>query len=427
MRRRLSRISTSCDGSRGGVFAAALSGVFIVLIASLLMSGCGKETSPEPPEQKAVSEAKKEEVTVEHQAQQEVVSEPEKEKGEAAIEAKAQQEVVSKPEKEEAASEPEAQPEAISEPDKEREQLESESSAAPKELPGAEKETIEAASRPSAEEKEEQVPGPTPIAQELQKPQQEIPGVAFTEKLIELLNYELDERFWGWRPNDLLIGRLTDNVKEYQLGALEAIRYTAIKLKEGLTRLGDSDAYDPHLVEAVNLLMTRADQLWFPSTESQYELALEKLQAFLTDLKQGKSRFYYRTDNLLALIASYKDLLGNCHENLVKQVEPDGSRVSHFRADNYFYYCQGVAHVVYEMLETAQLGFAEQLTTIDAVALMDKIVEDLGQAAEISPWLITNSDAAAVLANHRYNLAAPISSALYKMSTMLMHGGGSAS
>jgi hypothetical protein len=249
----------------------------------------------------------------------------------------------------------------------------------------------------------------------------EIPGVAFTEKLIELLDYELNGRSWGWRPNDLLIGRFTDNTNEFQLGALEASRYTATTLKESLTRLDGADAYDPNLVEAVNLLMSRADKFWFPSSESQYEEALENLLEFLNNLRQGKSHFYYRTENLQALVASYKDLLGNCQENLVKLEEPDGTRVSHFRADNYFYYCQGVAHVMHEMLRIVQVDFVEQLQTIDAVALMNKIVEDLERASESDPWLITNGHDDGILANHRYNLAAPISSALHNMSTMLRY------
>lgn len=272
-------------------------------------------------------------------------------------------------------------------------------------------------------EQQEAIPEPslTPSTKTEQPISSEIAGVAFAEKLTELLDYELNGRFWGWRPNDLLVGRLTDNVNEFQLGALEAVRYTAIKLKESLTRFGDADAYDPHLVEAVNLLMNRADQFWFPSTESQYKEALKELQGFLENLKQGKSRFYYRTDNLLSLIAYYKDLLGNCHENLVKEAEPDGSRVSYFRADNYFYYSQGVTHVMYEILKTVRVGFVAQLQTIDAVALMDKIVEDLKRASECNPWLITNSQDDDILANHRYNLAASISGALHNMSTMLRY------
>jgi len=298
-----------------------------------------------------------------------------------------------------------------------------------KEVPESTVEVTTEVKRPENEVKEEVAekqeaisePSLTPLTTTEQPIPTEIAGVAFTEKLTELLEYELDGRFWGWRPNDLITGRLTDNVNEFQLGTLEAIRYTVIKLKETLTRFGDADAYDPNLVEAVNLLMNRADQFWFPSTESQYKEALKELRGFLENLKQGKSRFYYRTDNLLSLIASYKDLLGNCHENLVKETEPDGSRVSHFRADNYFYYCQGVAHVMYEILKTVRVGFVEQLQTIDAVALMDKIVADLKRASECAPWLITNSLDDDILANHRYNLAAPISAALHNMSTMLRY------
>ncbi len=360
-RRGLLKIGNRNSERGAGVFGIALCKAVIVLTGSLLLFGCGNETAPQlPPEQ---GEA--------------LVAEPMKELKEV----------------KELENAPAVTHDVVQEPETE----------------------------PPEKQKMAQVPSHTPAAETLDQPQKKIPGVAFTEKLIELLDRELNDRFWGWRPNDFFIGRLTDNVNEFQLGSLEAIRYTALKLKESLTRFGDADAYDPHLIEAVNLLMNRADQYWFPSTESQYELALEELGLFLTNLKQGKSRFYYRTENLLALIASYKDLLGNCHENLVKEVETDGSRVSHFRADNYFYYCQGVAHVMYEMLRTVRAGFVEQLKTIDAMALMDKIIEDLGHASEISPWLITNSDADGILANHRYNLAAPISSALHNMSTMLKY------
>ena len=315
--------------------------------------------------------------------------------------------------------------EIIAESVGEKEELDAEPSTGEEETaePGSsEPETTEPATTESAtSELEPTEPAAAKSETTEQLASAEIPGVTFTQKLIELLDYELNGRSWGWRPNDLLMGRFTDNINEFQLGVLEASRYTARTLKESLTRLEDADAYDPNLVEAVNLLMSRADKFWFPSSESQYEEALENLQEFLSNLQQGKSHFYYRTENLQTLVASYKDLLGNCHENLVKLEEPDGTRVSHFRADNYFYYCQGVAHVMHEMLRTVRVDFVEQLQTIDAVALMNKIVEDLERASESEPWLITNGHDDGILANHRYNLAAPISSALHNMSTMLRH------
>ena len=379
MKRRqgLSRTSVSCRGWNRQVFGMLWWKLAIVLIGFMLAVSCGEESAPEPQEETgseivAESVGEKEELDAGPSTGQEETAEP-------------------------GSSEPETTEPATTEPAM------------------SEPETIETATL----ELEPTEPAAAKSATTEQLVSAEIPGVTFTQKLIELLDYELNGRSWGWRPNDLLMGRFTDNINEFQLGVLEASRYTARTLKESLTRLEDADAYDPNLVEAVKLLMSRADKFWFPSSESQYEEALENLQEFLSNLQQGKSHFYYRTENLQTLVASYKDLLGNCHENLVKLEEPDGTRVSHFRADNYFYYCQGVAHVMHKMLRIVRVDFVEQLQTIDAVALMNKIVEDLERTSESDPWLITNGHDDGILANHRYNLAASISSALHNMSTML--------
>ena len=381
-RRGLSKTSVSCRGWNRQVFGMLWLKLAIVLVGFILAVGCGEESAPEPQEETS----------------SEIVAESVGEKEKLDAEPSTGQEETAEPSSTEpATTEPTTTEPTTTEPAT----------------------TEPATSEPEAIEPEKSEPETARSVTTEKLTSAEIPGVAFTQKLIELLDYELDGRFWGWRPNDLLIGRFTDNINEFQLGALEASRYTAKTLKERLTRLGDTDGYDPNLVEAVNLLMSRADKFWFPSSESQYEEALENLQEFLNNLRQGKSHFYYRTENLQALVASYKDLLGNCQENLAKVEEPDGTRVSHFRADNYFYYCQGVAHVMHEMLRTVRVDFVEQLQTIDAVALMKKIVEDLERASENDPWLITNGHDDGILANHRYNLAAPISSALHNMSTVL--------
>ena len=381
-RREFSSTSVSCRGWNRQVFGMLWWKLAIVLIGFMLAVGCGEEGAPEPQEETS----------------NEIVAESVDEKEKLDAEPSTGLEETAEP----SSTEPTTTEPTTTEP-------------ATTEPATSEPEAIE----PEKTEPEKTEPETAKSATTEKLTSAEIPGVAFTQKLIELLDYELNGRSWGWRPNDLLIGRFTDNINEFQLGALEASRYTATTLKESLTRLDGADAYDPNLVEAVNLLMSRADKFWFPSSESQYEEALENLQEFLNNLRQGKSHFYYRTENLQALVASYKDLLGNCQENLVKLEEPDGTGVSHFRADNYFYYCQGVAHVMHEMLRTVRVDFVEQLQTIDAVALMNKIVEDLERASESDPWLITNGHDDGILANHCYNLAAPISSALHNMSTIL--------
>ncbi len=231
-----------------------------------------------------------------------------------------------------------------------------------------------------------------------------IPGVTFVETLINLLEHELKGRTLGWRPNDVLIGRFTDNINNYQLGVLEAARFTTLRLKDSLARLGEADSYDPDLEKAANYLMNSATLWWFPSAEDSYSRAIDHLKNFKGKLERGERSFYYRRDNLVALITSYKDQSGNVNRTLVM---PTGW----FQADDYFYYAKGVAHVHYEMLKVCRVGFKNQLTTMHAIDIMDTILHELHIADKIDPWLILNGNYGDLLANHRANLNAPLSEA----------------
>ncbi len=235
------------------------------------------------------------------------------------------------------------------------------------------------------------------------------PGVSFVSAIIDLMDYELNGRFLGWRPNDLVIGRFTDNVNNYQLGVLEAIRFTTLRLKDSLTRMGDADAYDTDLEHALNLFMNKATLFWFPSAESSYNEALDHLRNYRAKLESGQRNFYYRIDNLLSLINTYKDLLGNVNRSLIMTNYGDGASVGWFDADDHFYYAKGVSHVVYEILRVVRVGYKDQLATINAVAIMDEILHELHRAEEMDPWIILNGDLDGLVANHRANLNAPLS------------------
>jgi hypothetical protein len=230
------------------------------------------------------------------------------------------------------------------------------------------------------------------------------PGVTFVETMIELMEHELDGRFLGWRPNDIIVGQFTDNVNNYQLGILEAMRFTTMRLKDSLTRMGDADTYDPDLELALNLFMNRATLFWFPSAENSYGEALDHLKRFVTKLQGGQRNFYYRVDNLRLLLASYKDLLGNVNKSLI--VSP----VSWWKNDDYFYYAKGIAHVYYEILRVVRVGYKNQLaSTMNGIELMDEILHELHRVEEMDPWLILDGDLDGFLANHRANLNAPLS------------------
>jgi len=240
-----------------------------------------------------------------------------------------------------------------------------------------------------------------------------IPGVTFVETMINLMDHELHGRFWGWRPNDIVIGQFTDNMNNYQLGVLEAIRFTTGRLKDSLTRMGDADTYDPDLEKALHLFMNSATSFWFPSAESCYGEAIDHLKAFVEKLKTGKRSFYYRKDNLVSLISSYKDLLGNVNKSLV-----DGS-VGWWKSDEYFYYAKGVAHVYYEILRVVRVGYQPQLaSTLYGIDIMDTILHELSRVEEMSPWIVLNANLDGWFANHRANLNAPLSEVAHLMVVM---------
>ena len=242
-------------------------------------------------------------------------------------------------------------------------------------------------------------------------------GVAFVEAAIAPIDHELNSRFWGWRPNDII--NFTDNANNFQLGALEVTRRTAVLLAERISRTGTTDAFNPHLENAMNWLMVKADRYWFPSPESKYKESIKELTAYKEELLNKRGSFYTRTDNLIPLLSSYENLLGSCDENLVKQKNEDGSKVSHFKADDYFYYAKGVASTMATILEAIHHDFHKTLESRHAVGLLHHALESCRQAAALDPLLITNGSLDGVLANHRANMAAPISHARFYIGQLV--------
>lgn len=242
-------------------------------------------------------------------------------------------------------------------------------------------------------------------------------GVATVEAVIGPMENELEERFWGWRPNDLI--DVTDNVNNYQLGILEVTRRSVVALNERISRTGVTDAFDPDLENATNWFMIKATKYWFPSAESKYSEGIADLKKYRDSLQAKRATFYTRSDNLIPLLASFEDLLGSCDENLVKHVEEDGSEVSWFKTDNYFFYAQGVAAAMAPILEAIHHDFLITLETRHGIELLHHAVESCKTAAALDPWIITDSQLDGILANHRANLAAPISHARFYLGVLI--------
>jgi len=248
-----------------------------------------------------------------------------------------------------------------------------------------------------------------------------VKGEVFTLALIKIVDDQVNKTWFGWRPNTIVFGKtgLTDNVNNLQLGVLEVARRTVVVLNEHMTRFATTEAYDPRVNEAMNFFMVSPDKYWFPSASGKYREAMQDLEKYVEGLKVGRARFYSRVDYLIALLSHYKDLLGSSYHNLIKDTEADGQAVSWSMTDDYFYYSQGIALAMSEMLEAVTKEFHQELQKKNAHKLLDDAIHALHAASHLSPWVVTNGAKDGVLANHRGNMSTYIGEAEHVISTMM--------
>ncbi len=252
-------------------------------------------------------------------------------------------------------------------------------------------------------------------------PREPVKGEVFTQALIKIIDDQVNKPWFGWRPNTIVFGKmgLTDNVNNLQLGVLEVVRRTVVVLNEHITRFASTEAYNPRVNEAMNFIMVSPDKYWFPSASGKYREAAQDLGKYIDGLKAGRARFYSRVDYLIALLSNYKDLLGSSFHNLLKDTEADGQPVSWFMVDDYFYYSQGIALAMAEMLEAVTKEFHQELQKKNSHKLLEDAIHALHAATHLEPWVVTNGTKDGILANHRANMSTYIGEAEHVISTLM--------
>lgn len=247
-----------------------------------------------------------------------------------------------------------------------------------------------------------------------------VKGEIFTRALIKIMDEQVNKTIFGWRPNSIIFGKfgLTDNVNNMQLGVLEVTRRTVVVLNEHMTRFAITEAYNPRVNEAMNFFMVSPDKYWFPSASGKYKEAMQDLDDYINSLRKGRARFYTRVDNLIALTASYKDILGSSYHNLIKDQEADGSPVSWWVVDDYFYFAEGVALGMSQMLEAVKEEFYQELLKKGSHKLLEDTIHALHTGSQLSPWVVTNGSKDGILANHRANMSTYIGEAEHLLATL---------
>jgi hypothetical protein len=238
--------------------------------------------------------------------------------------------------------------------------------------------------------------------------------------LAAIMDHELHTGF-GWRPNDFFLWGpkvAADNNADRQLGIIMAVRETTRVFKDHLTKVS-SNQYDDNLVSADTDFRNDALRWILPSPESRYDDGVSRLRAYVAGLHANPKtsrELNQRAVELVRLIQTWTDLLGDAHANLYRTLKDDGSAVHSWDCDHYFYHSQGYAHVMYHMMTAVRREYAQQLTEDTVLkTLFDDSIAALRDAALMKPLVIMNASPDGLFANHRRNLDAYITEARQKM------------
>jgi hypothetical protein len=247
-----------------------------------------------------------------------------------------------------------------------------------------------------------------------------VPGEIYAATLAAVMEGELNG-FFGWRPNDFPLWGMhvmADNNANRQLGIIMAVRETTRVFKDHLTKVS-SNEYDPNVVISDNDFRNDAQKWILPSAESKYRDGVRHLHLYIAGLHanpETSRELNQRNVELVRLIQSWGDMLGDAHANLYRARKDNGSAVHAWDVDDYFYHAQGYAAVMYPMMQAVKREYHQALTTKPVLAqLFDEAIDPLGKAAMMKPLIVLDGSPDGIFANHRRNLDAYISEARQKL------------
>ena len=250
-----------------------------------------------------------------------------------------------------------------------------------------------------------------------------VPGEIYASTLAAIMDHELHTGF-GWRPNDLWfwgpkVG--ADNNADRQLGIIQAVRETTRIFKDHLTKVS-SNQYDPNLVIADTDFRNDALKWILPSPEGKYDDGIEHLRMYVAGLHTtppASRELNTRAVELISLLQTWTDLLGDAHANLYRTTKDDGSAVHSWDCDHYFYHAQGYTHVMYHMMQAIEREYSGQFKDDPVLkTLLDDAIDALGKAALMKPLIVLNGSPDGIFANHRRNLDGYVTEARQKMLSL---------
>ncbi len=264
-----------------------------------------------------------------------------------------------------------------------------------------------------------------------------VTGSATTVATIRLTRVLLDKR-GGYLANDILPpGVLMDDLPNWEYGVVLQLRDLSLAMRNDFSRSQSQSVEDADLREAFNYYSYQHRRWFIPSTESQYNKAAERMEAYLkrlSDPKEPQAQFYARADNLAAYLALVEKRLGSLSQRLSASVgqerlntdlagdpsatqstpgsDPAYVRTPWLKVDDVFYEARGTTYALNHILRAVAIDFAPVLKDKNALVSLEQIIRELDEAqAPVNSPIILNGGQFGFFANHSLVMANYVSRA----------------
>ncbi len=254
-------------------------------------------------------------------------------------------------------------------------------------------------------------------------------GARTTATLIHNMEFLLTKP-GGYLSNDVMPPSvLLDNMPNWEFGVVVASRDLATALRNQLSRAQSQSPEDPNLSVAEPYFYFETESWILPASETQYQKGIDAFRRYLRRLKEGRSAFYSRADNLTQYIDILAKRLGSytqrlsassaLHEETALMIGGKPStaltpleRTPWLEVDDHFYEARGYCWALLHIMRAIEQDFREILRLKAAETPVHQIIVELEatQATILSP-VVLNGSGFGIFANYSLTLATYIAHA----------------
>lgn len=250
------------------------------------------------------------------------------------------------------------------------------------------------------------LPAGAPVTGEDPSAPKKCQSSAIVEVTADLIDMEVNQNYWITQAPLYKLGFFgidwdntpwLDNKASFQRGVNQAVRRTTVELVDRLARVRGTSGINPKLQNArsASLYDETAWYINWPFSikdpaSKQFNIAMNNLRDFNTELSNCQSIFDGRTDNLLQFMDNIANDLGNTSNILTERSKNYNAGWFDTRADDRFWFTFGQIYGYYSILSAARADFGPVIKEKNLGALWQQMLDRLRSSLNIQPAIISN-------------------------------------